>query len=106
METLREQVETALTVRPVLSRDRLMLEAAVLPAAPEAVTFAVHFQDVDVGVETGQQRSGQPLRAEVLVPPVEEDVGGHHYGAPLVALAEDLEQESPAKCRASSLVSV
>lgn len=93
METLREQVETPLTVRPVLHRDRLELEAGVLPAALEALALAVHFQDVDAAVETGQQRPGQSFRAEDLGPLVEEQVGGHHDGAPPVALAEDLKEQ-------------
>ena len=44
-------------------------------------------------VETVQQRSGQWFRAEDIGPLVEEQVGGHHDGAPLVALAEDLREE-------------
>ena len=44
-------------------------------------------------VQPVQQRSGEPFRAEDLDPLVEGQVGGHHDGAPLVALAEDLEEQ-------------
>ena len=43
--------------------------------------------------ETVQQRSGQAFRPEHLGPLVEREIGGHQDGAPLVALAEDLEEE-------------
>ena len=43
--------------------------------------------------ETVQQGSGQSFRAEDLRPLVESQVGGHHDGAPLVALAEYLEEQ-------------
>ena len=49
---------------------------SVLPAALEAVAFAVHFQDVDVMGEAVQQRPGEPFRAEDLGPLVEEKVDG------------------------------
>ena len=64
-----------------------------LPAVPEAVAVAVHLQDVDVVGEAVQQRSVQPLRAEDLGPFVEGQGGGHHDGVPIVALAEDLEEQ-------------
>ena len=54
---------------------------------------AVHLQDVDVVGEAVQQRSGQALRTEHLGPFVEGQVGGDQDGAPLAALAEDLEEE-------------
>ena len=44
-------------------------------------------------VQPFQQRSGEPFRAEDLGPFVEGQVGGHQDGAPLVALAEDLEEQ-------------
>ena len=66
---------------------------SALSATLETVAVAVHLQDVDVVGEAVQQRAGQPLRPEYLGPFVEEKVGGHHDGAPLVALAEDLEEE-------------
>ena len=44
-------------------------------------------------VQPVQQRSGEPFRAEDLGPFVEGQVGGHQDGAPLVALAEDLEEQ-------------
>ena len=43
--------------------------------------------------KTVQQRSGQAFRPEDLGPLVEGQVGGHQDGAPLVALAEDLEEQ-------------
>ena len=64
-----------------------------LPAALEPVALAVHLQDVDVMGEPVQQRPGQPLRAEDLGPFVEWQVGGDQDGAPLIALAEDLEEQ-------------
>ena len=69
------------------------LSCGVLPAALEAVAFAVHFQDVDVVGEPVQQRAGEAFRAEDLGSLVEGQIGGHHDGAPLVALAEDLEEQ-------------
>ena len=44
-------------------------------------------------VQPVQQGSGQSFRAEDLGPLVEGQIGGHHDGAPLVALAEDLEEQ-------------
>ena len=57
-----------------------------LPAVPEAVAVAVHLQDVDVVGEPVQQRTGEAVRAE-------GQGGGHHDGVPIVALAEDLEEQ-------------
>ena len=65
----------------------------VLPAAFQSVALAVHLQDVHVVGETVEQRSGAAFRAKDLGPLVAGQVGGHHYGAPLVALAEDLEEQ-------------
>ena len=56
-------------------------------------TVAVHLQYMHVVGEPVQQRAGEALRAEDLGPFVEGQIGGHHDGAPLVALAEDLEEE-------------
>ena len=69
------------------------LRDGILPAALEAVAVAVHLQDVDVVGEPVQQRSGEPFRAEDLGPLIEGQIGGDQDGAPLVALAEDLEEE-------------
>ena len=76
----------------------MALRGGLLPAfwfswARSPATVAVHLQDVDVVGETVQQRSGQALRPEHLGPFVEGQVGGDQDGAPLVALAEDLEEE-------------
>ena len=60
---------------------------------PETVAVAVHLQDVDVMGEPVQQGSSQAFRAEDLGPLIEGQVGGDQDGAPLVALAEDLEEE-------------
>ena len=43
--------------------------------------------------EAVQQRSGEALRPEDLGPLVEGQVGGDQDGAPLAALAEDLEEQ-------------
>ena len=43
--------------------------------------------------EAGQQRSGEPVRAEDLGPLVDGQVGGDQDGATFVALAEDFEEE-------------
>ena len=64
-----------------------------MPAALETVAVAVHLQDVDLVGEAVQQSAGEPLGAEHVGPLVEGQVGGDQDGAPLVALAEDLEEE-------------
>ena len=43
--------------------------------------------------EAAQQRAGEPFRPEDLGPLVEGQVGGHQDRAPLVALAEDFEEQ-------------
>ena len=43
--------------------------------------------------EPVQQRAGEPFRAEDFGPFVEGQIGGDQDGAPLVALAEDLEEQ-------------
>ena len=50
------------------------LGSNALPAVAEAVTVAVHLQDVDV-VCPVQQCAGEPLRAEHLGPFIEGEVG-------------------------------
>ena len=64
-----------------------------LPALSEPVALAVHLQDVNVVSKAVQQRSVQPRRAEHFGPFVEGQVGGHHGGATLVALAEHFEEQ-------------
>ena len=59
----------------------------------EAVAVAVHLQDVDVVGEPVQQRAGEALRTKQFGPFAEGEVGGDQDGAPLVALAEDLEEQ-------------
>ena len=63
----------------------------VFPAVLEPVALAVNLQDVDVVGEAIQQGSGEPFRTEDLGPLAEGEISGYHGGAPLVALAEDLE---------------
>ena len=53
----------------------------------------VHLQDVDVVGEPVQQRAGEALRTKHFGPFVEGQVGGDQDGAPLVALAEDFEEQ-------------
>ena len=78
-------------------RGRTVSGAAYPPSVPpgawEAVALAVHLQDVDVVGEPVQQRAGEAFRAEDSGPLVKGEIGGHHDGAPLVALAEDLEDQ-------------
>ena len=52
------------------------LGSNALPAVAEAVTVAVHLQDMDVVGETVQQGPGEAFRAEDLGPLVEGQVGG------------------------------
>ena len=59
----------------------------------EPVALAVHLQDVDVAGEAVRQRAGEGFRAEGPGPLAEGQVGGHQDGAPLIALAEDLEEQ-------------
>ena len=58
----------------------------------EAVTVAVHLQDVDVVGKPVQQGAGEPLGAEDLGPFVEGQVAGHQDRGAFVALAEDFEE--------------
>ena len=59
----------------------------------EAITVAVHFQDVDVVGQPIEQRAGQPLGPEHAGSFVKWQIGSDDSSATLVALAEDLEQE-------------
>jgi hypothetical protein len=70
-----------------------LLPLVGLPALSEAVALAVHLQDVNVVSKAVQQRSSQPLRSEHFSPLIEGQVGGHHCGATLVALAEHFEEQ-------------
>ena len=63
------------------------------PAAlVEPVALAIHLEDVDVVGEAVEESAGKPLGAEHLGPFVERQIGGDQGRAPLVALAEHLEQ--------------
>ena len=66
---------------------------STLAALVEPIAVAVHLEDVDVVGEAVEERAGEPLGAEYLGPFVEGQVGGDQGRAPLVALAEHLEQE-------------
>ena len=64
------------------------------PAAlVEPVAVTVHLEDVDVVGEAIEERAGEALGAEHLGPFVEGQIGGDQGRAPLVALAEHLEQQ-------------
>ena len=64
------------------------------PAAlVEPVAVTVHLEDVDVVGEAIEERAGEALGAEHLGPFVERQIGGDQGRAPLVALAEHLEQQ-------------
>ena len=69
------------------------------PPLVETIALAVHFQDMDMVGEAVQQSPGQAFRAEYLRPLIERQVGGHQDRAPLVALAEDFEQQLGAGLR-------
>ena len=53
--------------------------------------------------EAVQQSPGQAFRAEYLRPLIERQVGGHQDRAPLVALAEDFEQQPSAQALPSKV---
>ena len=67
--------------------------AAFSPALVETEAVAVHLQDVDVVGEAVEQRAGEPFRAEDFGPFGEGQIAGDHGRAPLVALAEHLEEQ-------------
>src|SRR5262245_66464793 len=81
------------------SRQSGLHPALALLALFEAVTVAVHLEDVDVVGQAIEQRAGQSLGSEHASPLVERQIGGDNDGAALVTLAEDLEQELRAGCR-------
>jgi hypothetical protein len=58
----------------------------------EAVTVAVHLEDVDVVGETIEQCAGQAFGGEHTSPLVERQVAGDDDRAALVTLAEDLKE--------------
>ena len=70
------------------------------PAAlVEPVALAIHLEDVDVVGEAVEESAGEALGAEHLGPFVEGQIGGDQGRAPLVALAEHLEQQLGAGLR-------
>ena len=75
-------------------------QAALTPFALfQPVAVAVHLQDMDVVGHPVEQCAGQLLRSEHAGPLVEWQVRGDNDRAPLVALAEDLEQQLGAGLR-------
>ncbi len=74
------------------------IERSLGSAAPtfrllEPVAIAIHLKNVDVVGEPVEQRTGEPLGAEDRRPVFKGKIGRHDDRAPLVALAEDLEQK-------------
>src|SRR5215207_6931952 len=65
----------------------------------EPIAVAVHFENVDMMGKTIEQSAGQPLGAKHAGPFVERQIAGHDGRAPLVTLAEDLEQQLGAGLR-------
>ena len=59
----------------------------------EAVTVAVHLQDMNVVGETIEQSPGQTFGTEHFGPFVEGKIAGQQGGAALITLAEHLEQK-------------
>ena len=59
----------------------------------EPIALAVHLEDVDVVREPVEERAGEPFGAEDARPLIERQVAGDQDRAPLVAPAEDLEQQ-------------
>src|ERR687891_25368 len=68
-------------------------QASTVLALPEAIALPVHLQDVDVEGEAIEERAGQALGSEHGGPLVERQIAGDDDRAPLVALAEHLEQQ-------------
>ncbi len=72
-----------------------MFSGLFLPstALVQPVTFAVHFQDMDVVRQAVEERAGEAFGAEDFGPLVERQVRSDQDRAALIALAEDLEHE-------------
>ena len=64
-----------------------------MPALPEPIAVTVHLEDVDVMGEAVEEGTGQALGTEHAGPLVERQIAGDDHRAPLVALAEHLEQQ-------------
>ena len=64
-----------------------------LPALLEAEALPVHLQNVYPVGKAVEESAGQPFRAKDLGPLVEGQVGGDQSRAPLIALAEHLEEQ-------------
>jgi hypothetical protein len=67
--------------------------APTVLALPEPIALPVHLEDVDVVGEAIEEGAGQALGAEHTGPLVERQIAGDDDRAPLVALAEHLEQQ-------------
>ena len=62
-------------------------------ALVEAITVAVHLQDVNVMGKPVQQSAGEPLGAEDLRPFVERQIARNQNRRPFVALAEGFKKQ-------------
>ena len=62
-------------------------------ALGQAITFAVHLEDVDVVDQPVEQCAGQPFRSQRLRPFVERRDSGNQNGSAFVALRDQLEQQ-------------
>jgi hypothetical protein len=62
-------------------------------ALVEAVTVAVHLQDMDVMRETIEKCPGEALGAKDLSPFIKRQIAGHQGGALFVALAKHFKQK-------------
>ena len=60
-------------------------------ALRQSVGLAVHFQNVDVVIQTVEERAGQTFLAERGGPLLERQVRGDDGGAAFIALADQLE---------------
>ena len=69
---------------PALMTVRRWHGGDTLPAAPERVACAVHFQDAHMVGEAIQQRASESFWPKDLSPLVEGQVGGHQDDAPLI----------------------
>ena len=64
----------------------------------EAITLAVHFQDMDVVSEVIEHRASETFRAEHAGPFIEWQVAGGDRRAALISLGEYLKRQLGAVC--------
>jgi len=60
---------------------------------PEAITFAIHLEDVATVGQAVQECGRHPFALEDLAPFAERQVAGDQEAPPLVAVGEDLEEQ-------------